>query len=111
MATEVIIVALIALAVMLVGVALYYYLQNASLEDIRADVYDLFLQAEHTFTETEAGQQKMKWVIQQARGLLPLWAQCIISEELLESVIEEWFDMVKDLLDDGKFNKSVVEGE
>ena len=53
-----------------------------------------------------AGQQKLKWVVQQARGLLPKWLQIIITEEMLLKVIDVWFDGVKDLLDDGKVNGS-----
>ena len=47
----------------------------------------------------------MKWVLSQARMLLPKWAQVLITEEFLEKVIEGWFQAVKDLLDDGKYNK------
>ena len=59
------------------------YLREKTLEEIRADVYQLFLNAEHIYKESAQGQQKMKWVIQQARGLLPEWAKAIISEEML----------------------------
>ena len=48
----------------------------------------------------------MKWVVQQARSLMPRWLQVIVSEEMLIKVIEEWFAAVKDLLDDGKVNGS-----
>lgn len=100
----------IILAIMLViglGFITYIYLRDKTLEDIRADVYQLFLKAEHTYTETGEGKQKMKYVIQQARGLLPRWLNVFITDELLEKVIEMWFQAVKDLLDDGKINKSV----
>ena len=48
----------------------------------------------------------MKWVVSQARKLLPNWLQFIVTEEALENVIEIWFRGVKDLLDDGKINES-----
>jgi len=55
-------------------VAMFYtYLRDKTLEEMRADVYQLFLVAEHKYKESAQGQQKMKWVIQQARGLLPEW--------------------------------------
>lgn len=82
------------------------YLRERTLDQIRADVYQLFLAAEHRYKESAQGRQKMKWVIQQARGLLPEWAKAIISEELLSLVLQEWFDGIKDLLDDGKMNKT-----
>lgn len=88
------------------GAIVYLYIRDHTLSEIRADVYQLFLTAEHTFIESKAGKQKMKYVIQQARGLLPSWAQPFITEELLQKVVQLWFDSVKDLLDDGKHNGS-----
>ena len=48
----------------------------------------------------------MKWVVSQARKLLPEWMQMFISTETLEKIIQAWFDGIKDLLDDGKMNGS-----
>lgn len=91
------------------GCCTYIYLRNKSLDDIRADVYQLFLQAEHAITGTEKGQEKMAWVVRQARYLLPEWLQDFVTEPFLYMVIQAWFDAVKDLLDDGKYNNSVEE--
>ncbi len=82
------------------------YFKNRTLEDIRADVYQLILKAEHIYEESGSGKQKMKWVVSQARKLLPQWAQALISEDTLMDIIQIWFDGVKDLLDDGKMNNS-----
>lgn len=84
----------------------YSYLRNRTLDQIRADVYQLMLKAEHTYKESPSGKQKMKWVVQQARKLLPKWLRELITEEFLEYVIQVWFDEIKDLLDDGKVNGS-----
>lgn len=102
-----ILIVLILLGVFFFGTCLYIYLRNRSLEEIRTDVYQLFLKAEHMYKESGTGKQKMKWVIGKARLLLPSWLQMFITDELLYSVIEGWFRAVKDLLDDGKYNKSV----
>ncbi len=104
-ATTVLIIAIVIgiLGILLLG---YVYLKETTLDEIRKDVYQLFLRAEHEFTETEQGKQKMEWVVQRARALLPSWAQLIISEKLLMDTIQFWFDAIKDLLDDGKLNKS-----
>lgn len=93
------------LAVFLAGI--YFYFRDKTMNEIRADVYQLFLEAEHNPNFTKAGKQKMKWVLSQARKLLPKWAQVLISDAFLENVVEAWFRAVKDLLDDGKYNKSV----
>lgn len=106
------IVTILVIAVAVVGLIVfaYIYLRDKTLEEIRADVYQLFLQAEHTYLGTGAGKQKMKWVISKARSLLPAWAQLIVTDDLLYKVVEGWFKAVKDLLDDGKINKS-TEGQ
>lgn len=106
MTTNVIIIALIVIGVLIVGMGIYIYLRDKSLEEIRAEVYQLFLAAEHTYTESGSGKQKMKWVISKARGLLPGWLQVFVTEELLYKVVQGWFSAIKDLLDDGKCNKS-----
>lgn len=95
---------LIAFFVAVLVGGLFLYLRDKTLAEIRADVYQLFLMAEHNPNFTKAGKQKMKWVLSRARNLLPGWAQLLITDALLEKVVQTWFDAVKDLLDDGKFN-------
>lgn len=97
---------LVAIVVILAIVVMVNYLKNKSLENIRNDVYQLILKAEHKYKESSSGQQKLKWVVSQARGLLPKWAQALISEDTLLKLIDTWFRGVKDLLDDGKVNGS-----
>ena len=111
MGTNILLIVIIVAAVIGFAVCTYIYLRDKSLEDIRKDVYQLFLKAEHKYTESGTGKQKMKYVISQARMLLPNWLQFFITEELLEIVIEGWFQAVKDLLDDGKLNRSAESEE
>lgn len=94
----------ITLAILTAG--LYFYVRDKSLSEIREDVYQLFLKAEHKPEFAESGKQRMKWVLSQARMLLPNWVQVFITDTFLEKVVEGWFRAVKDLLDDGKMNKS-----
>lgn len=103
-------IVIIVMALAVIAAGIYFYVRDKSLENIRADVYQKFLEAEHKETLT-TGKQKMKWVLSQARSLLPNWAQVLITDALLEKVVEGWFQAVKDLLDDGKLNKSTVEEE
>lgn len=104
---NIIIIALTVIGVFIIGTGVYVYLRNKSMEEIRSEVYQLFLAAEHAYTESGSGKQKMKWVISKARALLPSWLQTFVTEDLLYKVIEGWFVAIKDLLDDGKYNKSV----
>ena len=101
-----ILIAVLILWAILTIVIVYQYAKMKGLEGIRKKVYDLFLRAEKGFTESKQGEQKLKWVVQQARGLLPRWLQVVISEEALMTIIDWWFKEVKDLLDDGKVNGS-----
>lgn len=89
------------------GITAYLYFKEKTLNEIRADVYQLFLKAEHIYKESKQGKQKMEWVVSRARGLLPDWLEMFITEDTLEKILEMWFRAVKDLLDDGKYNKSV----
>lgn len=84
----------------------YQYAKMKGLEGIRKNVYELILKAEHMFRESGQGMQKLKWVVQQARGLIPKWLQAVITEEAMMKIIDVWFAGVKDLLDDGKVNES-----
>lgn len=84
----------------------FQYFKAKGLEGIRKDVYALFLVAEHEIKGTKQGQQRLKWVVQQARGLLPKWLQVFITDDDLMILIDKWFRGVKDLLDDGKVNGS-----
>ena len=102
-------IVLIVATLLILGAGLYFYIRDKTLSDIRADVYQLFLKAEHNPEFAESGKQKMKWVLSQARMLLPAWLQVFITDTFLEKVIEGWFRAVKDLLDDGKMNRSNME--
>lgn len=97
---------IIVFALAIIGVGIYFYVRDKSLNEIRADVYQLFLQAEHDPNFSEMPKQRMVWVLQRARSLLPAWLQLLISDECLEKIVQGWFDAVKDLLDDGKINRS-----
>ena len=101
-----ILIAALVLWVILTIVIVYQYAKMKGLEGIRKKVYDLFQLAEKRFTESKQGEQKLKWVVQQARGLLPRWLQVVISEEALTIIIDWWFREIKDLLDDGAINGS-----
>lgn len=89
----------------------FQYCKVKGLEGIRMDVYKLILKAEHIYNKSGQGKQKLKWVVSQARGLLPKWLQLFITDDDLMILIDKWFRGVKDLLDDGKENGSYRQGE
>ena len=99
-------VILTVIFLVLFAVSVVAYCKERTLDEIRKDVYKLFLEAEHDYKASGQGKQKMKWVIGRARLLLPDWLQIIMTEEVFEKLIQIWFDGIKDLLDDGKVNNS-----
>lgn len=101
-----ILIAAVAILLIVTIVMGYQYAKLKAFDGIRADVYQLILKAERRYKESKQGEQKFKYVVQQARGLLPTWLQIFVTQECLEKVIEKWFQGVKDLLDDGKVNGS-----
>ena len=107
------IVTIVIIVATLVMIAMggYFYLRDKTLKEIKAEVEQKFQEAEDNPNFTKKGKQKMKWVLQQARGLLPGWAQALITDAFLEKVVQAWFDAIKDLLDDGKLNKSTTKEE
>lgn len=108
--TIMMIIFIIATVAIILG-GIYFYMRDKTLNEIRADVYQKFLEAEHNPNFAKKGKQKMKWVLSQARMLLPKWVQPFITDAFLEKVIEGWFKAVKDLLDDGKMNGSTKQTE
>lgn len=99
----IIIAVVVAASIIYMG---YSYLIDHTIEQIRGDAYQLILKAEHMYQESSTGKQKMNWVVSHARKLLPGWLQVIITDEVLQKIIQVWFDEIKDLLDDGKVNGS-----
>ena len=94
--------------VLVVAVAIFLAvksMQNIGLEKIRAYVYQGFIKAEHEFQQGD-NEQKFDYVVQLARSSIPAPFNLFITEKLLRKVIQLWFDICKDLLDDGKIHVS-----
>lgn len=85
------------------------YVQKKGLEGIRLYVYELFVESEERFKESGQGQAKFDYVIQLARSLLPKPLQIFVTDSMLKEAVQLWFDGIKDLLDDGKLNASILE--
>lgn len=96
----------IVFIVIVVAVAIFLFvkaMQIIGTERIREYVYQLFVEAEHKFEYGE-NTQKFEYVVQLARSSIPSPFNIFITESLLRKVVQLWFDLCKDLLDDGKLN-------
>ena len=103
----------IALAAVGVAIAVFLivkYVRHIGLEAIRERVYKAFVEAEHEFQQGE-NTEKFEYVINIARTAIPTPINLFITESLLRKVVQAWFDLVKDLLDDGKLNGTSTEVE
>ena len=78
-------------------------IQSIGIEKIRETVYRAFLHAEHSFKHSES-DLKFEYVVNVAKKAIPPPYNLFITETMLRDVIQLWFDLIKDLLDDGKLN-------
>lgn len=101
-------IVLLILAAVLVIWAMVKTIRERGLENIRGDVYQLFLKAERNFKHGE-NKAKFEYVITAAKELIPSPFNMFITESLLRSAVQAWFDLIKDLLDDGKLNNTGTE--
>lgn len=100
------VIALISAFFCVVGVKI---VQNVGLEKIRKVVYAGFVEAESKFMHGQ-NSAKFEYVLNIAQQTLPVPFRWFITEALLRRVIQLWFDLCKDLLDNGKLDLSIKDG-
>ena len=98
-------ITLAVIGIVIAGFLAVKYVQHVGLEKIRKNVYDLFIVAEREFHHGE-NTEKFEYVIQWAKMAIPTPFNLFITEKLLRKVVQAWFDLCKDLLDDGKLNNT-----
>ena len=92
----------------ILGIIILAYMLIKLNETIRKEAYKLFLKAEH---KGASGIYKMSYVVSNIYSILPNIVQFFISRDTLEKIVQKMFDEIKDLLDDGKRNKSTKGGK
>lgn len=99
---------LLTVAILIVFTAYVLYLAaNKKWEQLRAAAYRLMLQAEKTFTGSKRGQEKFEYVFQKVYSLIPFWLQFFFPPGELKELLQEWFNDIKDYLNDSKINGSI----
>ncbi|HHU89876.1 MAG TPA: hypothetical protein GXZ22_02320 [Clostridiaceae bacterium] len=73
---------------------------------VREFAYQAMLLAERTFGDQD-GRIKFDFVVRIVYKYFPSWLKRFITEEQLRHLIQEWYDLAKDFLDDGLINSSV----
>lgn len=85
----------------LAGILLILFLLVKFSNKFRSKAYKLFLFAEHNVIKG----RKMEYVVNEIyENYLPLPLK-IFPEEFYQNILQKLFDEIKDLLEDGKFNK------
>jgi hypothetical protein len=75
---------------------------------LREQAYALMLQAERIFSTGE-GRKKFEAVFTTLYyDLIPAWLRLFISPDTIKEKLQEWYDLAKDYLDNGKIDNSKV---
>lgn len=96
-------IAFIVVMVILVVLLAIKVIQKLGLEKVREIAYQGFIIAENEFLHGE-NTDKFNFVVNLVRDSVPQPFKVFITESLLRIVIEDWFKLCKDLLDDGRIN-------
>lgn len=94
---------LIIIGVLAILLILFLLIKFSS--KFRKVAYKLFVKAEKEYKSGE-GQEKMEYVISNIHSWLPEYISMFIPESVLKKILQWFFDELKDVLDDGKFNES-----
>ncbi len=96
----------IVVAVLVLGY-IFYLAINKRWNKLRMIANRLMLQAEETIIGTKMGQERFEQVLTQVYLLIPVWIRIFVSRSQFEKILQQWFELIKDSLDDGKINNSV----
>jgi hypothetical protein len=84
-----------------------YLAVNRKWVQLRSMAYRMILQAEKVITGTKRGQERFELVFDRVYSLIPPWLRFFILESDLREQLQEWYNDIKDYLDNGKIDGSV----
>ncbi|ACL76859.1 hypothetical protein [Ruminiclostridium cellulolyticum] len=98
---------------MVIGFAGYviYLITKHRWTKLREIAYKMIVQAEQVITGTKKGQERFNAVLTQLYNVIPLWLRIFIPKNLLEKKLQQWYELIKDSLDDGEINHSTAHSE
>lgn len=85
-------------------------MQTIGMEKVRKFVYDKFVEAENKFKQGE-NTEKFEYVVNLTKQAIPAPFNFFITESFMRKVIQLWFNLVKDLLDNGRVDLSSVRSD
>lgn len=101
------IIAAITAVIIILGVKI---MQTIGMEKVRGFVYRKFVEAENRFEQGQ-NSDKFEYVVNLTKQAIPAPFNFFITENFMRNVIQLWFDLVKDLLDNGRVDLSVRSDE
>ncbi len=73
---------------------------------IREFAYQMMLLAERNLAN-EDGQMKFDFVVGVVYKYIPVWLRFFVKETDIRSLIQKWYELAKDFMDDGEINDSL----
>lgn len=93
--------------IILIAIVLYALLEWNS---FKSKAYALMLQAKRMAKDAvlKSGDEQIEWVIKKAYQFLPRHITIFISEDVMRKIIKYLYSKLKDYVDDGKLNNSIL---
>ena len=102
---------LVILVAIIACIYILYLVVNKRWNKLRMIANKLMLQAEQTIIGTKKGRERFDQVLTQVYLLIPIWIRVFLSKSAFEKKLQQWFELIKDSLDDGKINNSIEKKE
>jgi uncharacterized membrane protein AbrB (regulator of aidB expression) len=96
----------LVMAALFLGYIIYLII-NKRWQKLRMIANKLMLQAEKTIVGTKKGQERFEQVLSQVYLLIPVWIRIFVSRSQFEKILQKWYELIKDGLDDGEINNSI----
>lgn len=84
-----------------------YLIINKKWDQLRGTAYWMILQAEDVIRGTKRGKERFETVLQQIYSLIPAWLRFWFPETLVREKLQDWYNQIKDYLDNGKIDGSL----
>jgi hypothetical protein len=89
----------VSLFVVLVALGVVLFLVvNKKWDTLRKIAYNLMEQAEKQFRGSKRGQEKFQFVFDRFYSQLPWWVRMVLTKEMIQGKLEEWFSLIKNSL-------------
>lgn len=102
---------MVILVAIIACIYIVYLVVNKRWNKLRIIANKLMLQAELTIVGTKKGRERFDQVLTQVYLLIPIWIRVFLPKSAFEKKLQQWFELIKDSLDDGEINNSVEKKE